>query len=115
MLFKEPDFFPFIIRKQFGNLDYLSYIGGSLGLLVGISLLSLVEVIYYSTLHVLFVKKTKRRVNRVEPRKNVSKLLQSITLVKQADVVVNKVVPMEKSSVHSMNIIADVNKSIVER
>jgi hypothetical protein len=53
--------FPTKQKKQFTNVDVLSYIGGMLGLLSGFSLLSLVELFYIFILKpVLRLAKLKR-------------------------------------------------------
>lgn len=57
IFFKSPDFFPFTLQQQLTTLDFLSYCGGSLGLFLGFSFLSAVEVFYYFFLRVLFVNK----------------------------------------------------------
>lgn len=104
-----------IVRKQFGKLEYLSYIGGILGLLVGISLLSLVEIFYFSSLHLLVLYRFKKKRNKVHHKKIELKLPQPITLIRRADKIIDKVGSLKRSTVHSFNIIGNTERTAIER
>lgn len=54
--FKNNFFNELIRKKQFTELDFLSFAGGLLGLFAGVSALSLVEVIYWFTIRVIIDK-----------------------------------------------------------
>jgi amiloride-sensitive sodium channel len=64
--FKENEFVSLQRVRQFTIFDYLSYIGGLLGLFAGISVLSLFEIFYFLTLRlvceILRVKRGQKRV-----------------------------------------------------
>jgi len=114
VLFRNPDFFPLIIRKQFSDLDYLSFIGGSLGLLVGMSLLSFVEIIYYATFHLL-VKYFFFRDLKIHPKVGIFKAeakYNPTKVLKKADILLSDLGSLKESS---LNIIADVQSSLIER
>lgn len=115
VLFKEPNFFPLIVRKQFSKFDYLSYLGGLLGLLFGISLLSLVETIYYSSLHVFVAYQAKKKTKKIHPIENLTKFLQPFAMIQKADKIIDEVGSLKKSSVHSFSIIGDTDRSVMER
>ena len=44
---------PLVRKQQFDMLDFFSYFGGLLGLFAGISILSIVEIIYWFTIQLL--------------------------------------------------------------
>lgn len=46
-MFKDPQFVPLRRFRQFTFIDFLSYVGGLLGLFAGISVLSFVEIFYF--------------------------------------------------------------------
>jgi Amiloride-sensitive sodium channel len=46
-MFKDPEFIPLRRFRQFTFVDFLSYVGGLLGLFAGISALSFFEVFYF--------------------------------------------------------------------
>jgi hypothetical protein len=102
--FISSQFFPFILQQQLTVIDFLSYCGGSLGLFLGFSLISAIEIVYYFTLRVLCVKSQRNRVepeesdvsNRVNQRSYLSKM-------------------MESSTIHGLNQVAKENRSSFER
>ena len=47
ILFDKDFFFPVKRKKQFSNSDILGYVGGFLGLFAGISILSVIEIVYH--------------------------------------------------------------------
>jgi hypothetical protein len=68
ILFKSAQFFPSILRQQLTTLDFVSYCGGSLGLFLGFSALSAVEIVYYFTLRICFKRLRKKKVASLEER-----------------------------------------------
>jgi hypothetical protein len=104
VLFISPQFFPFILQQQLTVIDFLSYCGGSLGLFLGFSLISAVELAYYFTLRVLCVKIQR---NIVEPEESgVS------DRVNQKDCMADI---MESSTIHGFNQVAKEKRSYFER
>ena len=64
--FKDNEFTAMQRVRQFTIFDFLSYIGGLLGLFAGISVLSLFEIFYFFTLRLIYeILKLKRRQRRV--------------------------------------------------
>jgi hypothetical protein len=62
VFFKSVSFFPLILQKQLTLFDFVSYCGGSLGLFLGFSALSAVEILVH-----IFVRPFCRKVdNRVQ-------------------------------------------------
>jgi hypothetical protein len=53
LLFRENHFNEFIRKQQFDLVDMLSFIGGLAGLFVGISMLSIVEVVYWMSIRLI--------------------------------------------------------------
>ncbi|XP_050514292.1 pickpocket protein 28-like isoform X1 [Diabrotica virgifera virgifera] len=50
--FKKVNFIPHVRSELYGHLDFLSNVGGLLGLFIGFSLLSLFEIIYFMTIRI---------------------------------------------------------------
>jgi hypothetical protein len=48
--YKDGDYFPMVRYQEFKTKDYLSYVGGLLGLFAGISVLSIIEFAYFFTI-----------------------------------------------------------------
>lgn len=44
---KDNNFFPLVHQRQFTEIDFLSYIGGTLGLFAGFSILTFLELFFY--------------------------------------------------------------------
>jgi hypothetical protein len=63
VIFKSVDFFPMIRQQQLTALDVVSYCGGSLGLFLGFSALSAIEIVYYLTLRSICVKRQQLKVS----------------------------------------------------
>jgi hypothetical protein len=99
--FISPQFFPFILQQQLTLIDFLSYCGGSLGLFLGFSLISAVELVYYFTLRLLCLKIQTRRVKPEESDKANRK----------SDIVEM----MANSTIHGFNQIAKEKRSSFER
>jgi hypothetical protein len=51
--FREKEFFPYRKFLRFNFFDFLSTVGGLLGLFAGISFLSLIEIFYFFTLRII--------------------------------------------------------------
>ena len=60
--YKENVFNQLIRKKQFNELDFLSYVGGILGLFAGFSALSMVELIYWFSYRVFVGNRSDVRV-----------------------------------------------------
>jgi hypothetical protein len=90
-------------QQQLTTLDFVSYCGGSLGLFLGFSMLSAIEVIFYMTLRVICVKCQQQRVSPSETntvatsRKNYLKEY------------------IENSSIHGFNQIVMRRRHFIER
>jgi hypothetical protein len=102
VFFKASEFFPFVLRQQLTTLDFVSYCGGSLGLFLGFSALSAVEVVYYLTIRWMFLKYKKRRVSS-EASQDQTKSKNYMSEF------------MENSSIHGFNQTVKDNRHIVER
>jgi hypothetical protein len=100
--FKYPDFFPKIIQQQLTAIDFLSYCGGSLGLFLGFSALSAIEVLYYFTLRI-FCKILGE--NKVRP---FSPVIEEPNKKYLAEL-------MENSSVHGCNQVMMKHRNFLER
>jgi Amiloride-sensitive sodium channel len=61
--FNSFEFFPHILQQQFTLIDFISYTGGALGLFLGFSVLSFVEILYYFSVRVVCFRLTKRKVS----------------------------------------------------
>jgi hypothetical protein len=102
VLFKGSEFFPFVLQQQLTTLDFVSYCGGSLGLFLGFSALSAVEIVYYLTVRWMFLKYKKRRVSseqsedQTKPKNYLAEF-------------------MENSSIHGFNQTVKENRHFVER
>jgi hypothetical protein len=101
IFFKSPSFYPFILQQQLSTLDFIGYCGGSLGLFLGFSVISAVEIVYYFLLRFLIV----RIHNRVEPERVNEDASQKNYLVEAVD----------KSTIHGFNQIFVKNRNAFER
>lgn len=66
VFFKDEQFIPSKRSELYGRTDFLANCGGLLGLFMGVSLLSIVEVIYYFTLRLCCTL----RMQRSTPKRN---------------------------------------------
>lgn len=62
--FKDNQFFASHRRELYGRTDFLANCGGLLGLFMGFSLLSIVEVVYYCTLRLACNLYRRRKAKR---------------------------------------------------
>jgi ABC-type Fe3+-siderophore transport system permease subunit len=60
--FKNSQFYPLILQQQFTVLDFVSYIGGALGLFLGFSVLSFFEILYYFSIRIVLSFKQNQKV-----------------------------------------------------
>jgi Amiloride-sensitive sodium channel len=99
--FKSESFNPLILKRQFTELDFISYTGGALGLFLGFSVLSFIEIIYYFTIRICFEKYRLRRVG-VLGHSDIS----GSNLIKDY---------LSSSSIHGMNQVAFKRRHLIER
>lgn len=51
--FKDAYFIPMRREEMFGAMDFIAYSGGLLGLFIGFSIVSLIEIIYFLSLRIV--------------------------------------------------------------
>jgi hypothetical protein len=102
IFFKSPDFFPMVLQQQLTALDFVSYCGGSLGLLLGFSALSAVELLYYFTLRLIFKRLRRNRVEDLSAGHGEQKKNYLVEF-------------LENSSVHGCNQVVMKDRSWFER
>lgn len=61
LFFKEDQFISLKRAELFGITDFIANVGGLLGLFMGVSLLSIVEIIYFCTIRWIYRLKAQRR------------------------------------------------------
>jgi hypothetical protein len=92
-----------LVRKQqFNELDFLSYIGGLLGLFAGFSVLSFVELVYWFLIRIC-LDKIRRVSSKVVPLIRVP-TLRSSRLDNFGKQVKNY---LQESSIHGLSYISD--------
>jgi Amiloride-sensitive sodium channel len=101
VFFKSLNFYPFVLQQQLSVLDFVSYCGGSLGLFLGFSALSAIELIYFFTVKAFCIIRTRRKVKD-------SSSLQ----LKKKKVAVDV---FKKSTIHGIKNIMNSNSPLVER
>jgi Amiloride-sensitive sodium channel len=99
--YKSESFNPYILKRQFTELDFFSYTGGALGLFLGFSVLSFIEIIYYFTIRICFEKYRLRRVG----------------VLGQSDISGSNLIKdyLSSSSIHGMNQIVLKRRHLIER
>jgi hypothetical protein len=102
VFFKSAEFSPKILQQQLTTFDFLSYCGGSLGLFLGFSALSAIELVYYFTIRIFF-----RRMQM----KKVASSTEEVAEPKKRFVVEC----LEGSSIHGCNQIVAPKRSKFER
>lgn len=100
ILFKAAEFFPNILRQELTPLDFVSYCGGALGLFLGFSALSAVELMYYFSVRIAFDRRRKNKVSDCNDKTEKIKLSKKV---------------MNNCSVHGFNQIVFQNRHFVER
>jgi hypothetical protein len=100
ILFKTASFFPKVLQQQLTTIDFISYCGGSLGLFLGFSAVSSIEIVYYFTLRIICLKKQQAKVADIsQESKKSNYLIESV----------------ENSSVHGCNQIVMEKRHWIER
>lgn len=102
--FKSDDLFPIVRRKHFNVTEIFAYVGGLLGLFLGISVISFVEL-FVALLHPLFKKFATLfsfRENSLLLNCNHNRYFKGISFVKSYFAFY-----MNESSIHSFNFIAN--------
>jgi hypothetical protein len=102
IIFKSPEFFPIVFQQQLTILDFVSHCGGSLGLFLGISAISAVEVIYYFTLRLCCLRNTRKQVEPDEEIDGAKKKNYFIEI-------------MDNSSIHGANQIFMSKRHLTEK
>ena len=72
--FRSISYFPYMLKRQFTEIDFIAYTGGAFGLFLGLSIMSFVEVFYYFTIRLLFAFVREKRKDR-KVRGEFSKVL----------------------------------------
>jgi hypothetical protein len=104
--FNSISFFPYVLKRQFTEIDFIAYTGGAFGLFLGISITSFVEIFYYFTMRLVFGWfASKGYGNKVEPKSNESE--EAIEVVEQPEVKKSRLNYLKYyfsiSTVHGMN------------
>jgi Amiloride-sensitive sodium channel len=60
-------------EERYGNIDFLANCGGLLGLCLGVSVLSFVEIVYFCTFRLRFEKRMDEPMIMEEPQRNLIK------------------------------------------
>jgi hypothetical protein len=102
IFFKDSEFFPLIFQQQLTTLDFVSYCGSLMGLFLGFSVISAIEVVYYFTLRIFCAKKQSKKVTPLE-----------VTSEPSQDSYLTEV--LQNSSIHGFNQTAKSNRHIFER
>jgi hypothetical protein len=89
-------------QQQLTPLDFVSYCGGSLGLFLGFSALSAVELLYYFTLRLIFKRLRRNRVEDLSTDHDEQKKNYLVEF-------------FENSSVHGCNQVVMKDRSWFER
>lgn len=63
ILFKESHVMALRRLEQYGVTDFIGNCGGILGLFLGVSLLSIFEIIYYATIRLICIIRIRRGAN----------------------------------------------------
>jgi hypothetical protein len=72
VLFESSEFSPLVLRQKMTALDFISQCGGSLGLFLGFSALSAVEVVYFFTVRIFFKRMGRNRVTMIVTNKEAT-------------------------------------------
>ena len=116
--FKDSEFFSVVRKKQFSNIDFLSYCGGILGLFAGISVLSIFELFYYFTIRVVGDSYKAWKSCKVIPIKSRQRVSKETF---QKENTITKVVKtyllryFKESSIHGCNYSVDTKRTLFER
>jgi hypothetical protein len=105
VIFKESQFFPFILKQQFTVLDFVAYTGGALGLFLGFSVVSFAEIVYYFNFRPISDCKRK---NKIRSENQTPKTKKSAALGFLFEF-------FDHSSIHGMNQIVMKRRIFIER
>lgn len=72
LFFKEDQFIALKRAELFGITDFIANCGGLLGLFMGVSLLSIVEIIYFCTIRVIYRIKGQEQPKRTQSGRNLA-------------------------------------------
>lgn len=110
VLFKENFVFPTLRTSKYQLVEFVSSIGGILGLFVGCSLLSVIEFFYYFGIHLVLnqINKAKKVSSiEIESLENIQSKLKSTS---KSQIIINFLREyLENSTVHSAPHIAKKN------
>lgn len=71
--YKMSEVYNVVRKEQFDALDFLSFVGGILGLFAGFSALSFIELIYWFTFRIFIENKSSRVNPNIKIQKNLAK------------------------------------------
>lgn len=63
IFFKDRQFVALHRSELFGRTDFMANIGGLLGFFLGFSVWSLIEIVYFSTIHIWWKMRRTKQVN----------------------------------------------------
>jgi len=92
-------------------LDLLSYIGGSLGLVAGFSVLSFIEICYFFTIRIWFDKIQGRKVMPLNVQEQTPNRLQKLFKVPHGFLITY----FGNSSIHGLNFLSDDKRHVGEK
>lgn len=107
--FKDISYFPYMLKRQFTELDFIAYTGGAFGLFLGISIMSFMEVFYYFTFRLLFSWLRERRKHR-KVRGDVLNVFEKAKSKMEYVTYYSKI-----SSIHGIGQIIMDNRNFIER
>lgn len=64
IFFKEPQFIAVHRSELFGRTDFLASCGGLLGLFMGVSFLSIIEILYFTSIRIITQRIAKQKLKR---------------------------------------------------
>lgn len=106
VFFKYPDFFPNILKQQLTTLDFISYCGGALGLFLGFSAVSAIEIVYYFSVRIWFDRKQHTKVSSFNESNATSDDSSSNNFLVQV---------MNSTSIHGFNHVARPKRTFSEK
>lgn len=75
--YKKSTYNPLVRKKQFDIVDFLSFLGGTMGLLMGFSVLSFFEMIYWLGIRTLM--KILKRSSKIQPNVTIVSEVNLVT------------------------------------
>jgi Amiloride-sensitive sodium channel len=94
--------------ELYGKTDFLANCGGLMGLFLGVSVISLLEIVYFCSIRVCFNRRTDE--SRIDSEKNLQKTKGLLQILK--DLVADY---STKTTIQGINYIADTELSRTER